>query len=78
MLAATTATWRCFWVSHMLASHAAELPGRVLFVFQPAEEGLGGAAAMLADGLADPFPAAFGLHLWNTMPMGRVWPRPGP
>ncbi len=58
----------------LLARHAAELSGRVLFVFQPAEEGQGGAAAMVADGaLADPAPdAAFGLHLWNTMPMGRV------
>lgn len=64
----------------LLAEHAAELPGRVLFVFQPAEEGQGGAAAMIADGaLADPVPdAAFGLHLWNTMPMGRVVAQAGP
>ena len=64
----------------LLARHAAELPGRVLFVFQPAEEGQGGAAAMVADGaLADPVPdAAFGLHLWNTMPMGRVVAQAGP
>ncbi len=64
----------------LLAEHAAELPGRVLFVFQPAEEGDGGAAAMVADGaLSDPVPdAAFGLHLWNTMPMGRVVAQAGP
>ena len=58
----------------LLARHAAELPGQVLMVFQPAEEGMGGARAMVEDGaLADPQPAAaFGLHLWNTMQFGRV------
>jgi amidohydrolase len=58
----------------LLARHAAELPGQVLLVFQPAEEAMGGAAAMVKDGaLDDPNPAAaFGLHLWNTMPLGRV------
>ena len=64
----------------LLSRHAADLPGDVLFVFQPAEEALGGAAAMLADGLfAHPEPAAaFGLHLWNTMPVGRVGAQAGP
>jgi amidohydrolase len=64
----------------LLSRHAADLPGSILFVFQPAEEGLGGAAAMLADGLlTDPLPAAaFGLHLWNTMPLGRVSAQAGP
>lgn len=64
----------------LLARHAAELPGRVLFIFQPAEEGDGGAAAMVADGaLADPAPdAAFGLHLWNTMPLGKIVAQAGP
>jgi amidohydrolase len=64
----------------LLARHVRDLPGRVMWVFQPAEEGDGGAAAMVADGvLADPRPdAAFGLHLWNTMPLGRIIAQPGP
>jgi amidohydrolase len=64
----------------LLAEHSAELPGRVLFVFQPAEEGDGGAKAMIADGaLAEPVPdAAFALHLWNAMPVGRVSAQAGP
>jgi len=64
----------------LLARHAAELPGQVLLLFQPAEEGLGGARAVIADrALEDPTPAAaFGLHLWNTMPLGRVAAQAGP
>lgn len=48
--------------------------GRVVFVFQPGEEGAGGAQAMIADGvLEDPRPdAAFGLHLWGALPLGHV------
>jgi amidohydrolase len=64
----------------LLARHAAELPGRVQFLFQPAEEGLGGANAVIADGaLANPQPAAiFGLHLANSLPFGRVLAQSGP
>ncbi len=64
----------------LLARHAAELPGQVLLLFQPAEEGLGGSRAVIADrALENPSPAAaFGLHLWNTMPLGRVVAQAGP
>lgn len=64
----------------LLARHAAELPGRVLMLFQPAEEGTGGARAVISNGALEDFSpeAAFGLHLWNTMPLGRVVAQPGP
>jgi len=64
----------------LLARHAAELAGNVLFVFQPAEERDGGAAAVIATGvLNDPAPdMIFGLHLWNPLPVGRVIAQPGP
>jgi len=41
-----------------------EFDGRVVFIFQPAEEGLGGARAMIADGLFDQFPCdeIYGIH----------------
>ena len=67
-------------VAQMLVETAAHWPGRVKLLFQPAEEGLGGAAATIADGvLADPQPdQAFGLHLWNALPLGQVVAQPGP
>jgi amidohydrolase len=67
-------------VAQMLVETAAHWPGRVKLLFQPAEEGLGGAAATIADGvLADPPPdLAFGLHLWNALPVGQVVAQSGP
>lgn len=56
------------------------LQGSVKLVFQPAEEGLGGAKAMLDDHvLLNPLPqAALGLHLWNEQPAGWAAVTPGP
>ncbi len=50
------------------------LPGNVKFIFQPAEEGPGGAAPMIEAGaLKDPdVDAAVGIHLWNDLPVGRI------
>jgi amidohydrolase len=45
---------------------------RFRFLFQPAEEGAGGAEACLADGILEGVIAAFGLHLWNQLPVGRI------
>jgi amidohydrolase len=47
--------------------------GVVHFIFQPAEEGLGGAQAMLADGLFERFPceAIFGMHNRPGLPVGK-------
>ncbi len=53
--------------------------GTVHFIFQPAEEGLGGAAAMLADGLFERFPcdAIFGMHNRPGLAVGKFQVRPG-
>jgi len=57
------------------------LQGNVKFLFQPAEETIGGASEMIADGCltADPaVDAVFGLHLWPLMPAGQLSLKPGP
>jgi amidohydrolase len=60
-------------VAGVLAARADTMPGSVTFLFQPAEETLEGAAAMIAAGAVDnPVPdAIFALHSW-PMPTGRV------
>jgi amidohydrolase len=53
--------------------------GTVHFIFQPAEEGLGGAEAMIKDGLFDEFPcdAIFGMHNSPGLAIGKFEIRPG-
>ena len=67
-------------VARLLAAHRQEMAGNVKLVFQPAEEGLGGAEAMLAAGvLANPRPDhTLALHIWNEKPLGWVGVVPGP
>ncbi|MDE2485768.1 MAG: amidohydrolase [Alphaproteobacteria bacterium] len=54
--------------------------GTVSFIFQPAEEGLGGARAMIEAGLFEQCPAdqVFALHNWPDLPLGEIATRPGP
>ncbi|PTM41061.1 amidohydrolase [Bosea sp. 124] len=54
--------------------------GTVQFVFQPAEEGAGGAQAMLADGVLDRFPMEriFALHNWPGLEAGTIAVHRGP
>lgn len=67
-------------VARILEAHKEELSGTVKLVFQPAEEGLGGAEAMVADGVLDnPRPErSLSLHLWNDKPVGWIGITPGP
>jgi amidohydrolase len=67
-------------VAKRLVREAPGLPGAVTLCFQPAEECGGGATAMIKDGvLASPRPdAAFGLHVWQDLALGKVGVTPGP
>lgn len=67
-------------VAWLLVKHRQHLNGRVKLVFQPAEEGVGGASAMIADKvLENPKPAAaFAMHLWSRLPLNQVVVQPGP
>lgn len=67
-------------VAKLLSTHKTEFPGTIKFVFQPAEEGLGGAEQMIAGGaLENPKPDyCLGMHLWNERPVGWAGVVPGP
>ena len=69
----------------ILNDHKAELPGSVMLIFQPAEEGPpngedGGASMMLDEGIFDDrMPAAvFGMHVGISIPGGQFAVKPGP
>lgn len=64
----------------ILAQMKNELRGTVKFMFQPAEEGPGGAVPMIKEGLLeDPkVDYAFALHMWNELEVGKLGIRPGP
>lgn len=67
-------------VARLLHASRSEWNGTVKLVFQPAEEGLGGAKRMVEEGLLEnPIPdVALGLHLWNERPLGWLGITPGP
>jgi amidohydrolase len=64
----------------MLLRDDPDWSGTVHFVFQPAEEGFGGAQAMLEDGLLQSFPMEriFGYHNWPGLEAGTVMLHDGP
>ncbi|MCT8992162.1 M20 family metallopeptidase [Chelativorans sp. SCAU2101] len=61
-------------------AHTRNFSGTVVFIFQPAEEGLGGARAMIADGLFKRFPCdeLYGFHNWPDLDLGQITVFPGP
>jgi amidohydrolase len=62
----------------LLTQRRAQLRGTVRVLFQPAEEGPGGAEPMIAEGVLDGVQAALGLHLWLSLATGHVNFCPGP
>ena len=72
-------------VADALTKVRADLPGNVLFIFQPAEEGApageeGGAPLMLKEGVFEKYKpeVAFGLHLMSALKVGQIGYRGGP
>jgi amidohydrolase len=67
-------------LAEMLAARRAELPGTAVFIFQPAEEVLGGARPMIEAGVLDEprVEEVYGLHLTTQMRAGQIMVRPGP
>ena len=61
-------------------ARAGRFDGSIAFIFQPAEEGRGGAREMVRQGLFDRFPceSVFALHNWPDLPAGTAATRPGP
>jgi amidohydrolase len=57
-----------------------DFDGTVYLIFQPAEEGRGGAVKMVAEGLFERYPmeAVFGMHNWPGYPVGSIAASPGP
>ncbi|CAN5269063.1 M20 family metallopeptidase [soil metagenome] len=65
--------------ARLLTARRADLAGRVVFMFQPGEEGFHGARYMLEEGLLDdPVDAAFALHITSAFRSGTINTRPGP
>ncbi|GHJ92390.1 amidohydrolase [Streptomyces sp. NE5-10] len=69
--------------ARLLAARRDELPGDVVFMFQPGEEGMGGAGLMIEEGVLDAagdrVVAAYALHVTSTLlPTGYAAVRPGP
>jgi amidohydrolase len=72
--------------ARLLRDRREDLPGNVILMFQPGEEGLGGAKTMIAEGLLDAAAAgdgerpsgAFAVHISTSYPTGEIHLKPGP
>ena len=62
----------------VLAELRGDLPGPVKLIFQPAEETVGGAEAMVDAGVLEGVEAIYALHGWPNLEIGQIGCRPGP
>jgi amidohydrolase len=64
--------------ARLLQDHRHQLPGKVVLAFQPAEEVGTGAPGMIVDGALEGVDGAFAIHIWSTIPSGKVSIKGGP
>ena len=65
-------------VAERLARRRGDWRGTIRYVFQPAEEGGGGALRMIEEGVLEGVDAALGLHVWMELEAGTIGVVPGP
>ena len=64
--------------AEVLSEYQNNIQGTIKFIFQPAEEGYGGAKFMIEDGAIENVEEIYGLHVWNYQKSGTVGVQDGP
>ncbi|RXQ92220.1 amidohydrolase [Ancylomarina salipaludis] len=59
-------------LAHCLINHTNQIKGKIILLFQPAEEGVRGAAAIVKSGFLKDVDYLLAAHLWSNMPMGQL------
>ncbi len=62
----------------ILSEQSKKINGTIKFIFQPAEEGFGGAQYMIKDGVLNDVNEIYGAHLWNYQSCGTIGIKSGP
>lgn len=64
--------------AHLLSARKDAIAGTIRFMFQPGEEGDGGAGVMIGEGVLDGVDSGFAIHVTPNVPSGMITTRPGP
>ena len=64
--------------AEILSKNIEQISGKIKFIFQPAEEGFGGAKFMIDDGALEGVEEIYGLHVWNYQESGTIGLKSGP
>ena len=64
--------------AEILSKNIEQISGKIKFIFQPAEEGFGGAKFMIDDGALEGVKEIYGLHVWNYQESGTIGLKSGP
>ena len=64
--------------AEILSKNIEQISGKIKFIFQPREEGFGGAKFMIDDGALEGVEEIYGLHVWNYQESGTIGLKSGP